>query len=130
SGRGVPGERRVRDDQGGGGERLARRGAHRRRDADRHPAPGGGRHHHVLREGRRTRGLSAMRRHPLVAVVLSVALAVAPVAGQSGNTERELGRRFLLESRSRLPLSDDPTVTSYIEGLGNRVVKTLGPQEF
>jgi predicted Zn-dependent protease len=67
----------------------------------------------------------------IVAVVLAVALAVSPaLADRSPNTERDLGRRFLLEARSQLPLIEDPAVAAYIEGLGKRLVTALGPQEF
>src|SRR5574341_22825 len=48
----LPRVRRVRDDQGGGGARLDRRGARDDRDAPLHPARGGRPRPHLLREGR------------------------------------------------------------------------------
>jgi predicted Zn-dependent protease len=72
---------------------------------------------------RRLRGVTA--------VVLATALVVQPaLAARSTNTETDLGRRFLLEARSQLPLIDDPVATTYIEGLGKKLVASLGPQEF
>src|SRR5262249_23365728 len=44
--------------------------------------------------------------------------------------EAELGRRFLLEARSQLPLIEDPAVTEYVERVGRRLVGVLGPQQF
>jgi predicted Zn-dependent protease len=70
-----------------------------------------------------------MRR--VLALVLAAALAAQPaLASRSSNTESDLGRRFLLEARSQLPLIDDPVATAYVEGLGRRLVTSLGPQEF
>ncbi|MGH7893666.1 MAG: M48 family metalloprotease [Candidatus Binatia bacterium] len=70
-------------------------------------------------------------RRPLLALACVVALVVQPAfAASQGNTERALGRRFFLEARSQIPLIEDPAVTSYVEGLGNRLVAGLGPQPF
>jgi predicted Zn-dependent protease len=72
------------------------------------------------------------RRRPLIAITLAALLAVPPAAlakpGDGG--ERDLGRRFLLEARSQLPLAEDPALTEYIQALGQRLVRELGPQEF
>ena len=68
---------------------------------------------------------------PTLAAVLAVALALAGPVGAAGEGgERELGRRFFLAARSELPLVEDPAVTEYVERIGARLVKTLGPQEF
>jgi predicted Zn-dependent protease len=73
-----------------------------------------------------------MRWRPLVAVVLAALLAVPPgvLAKKGDGGERDLGRRFLLEARSQLPLAEDPALTEYVEDLGRRLVAALGPQEF
>ena len=73
-----------------------------------------------------------MRRpRPLVAMLVAAAFTLQPlVAAGAVNTERDLGRRFYLEARSQLPLIDDPVANTYIEGLGKRLVASLGPQEF
>jgi beta-barrel assembly-enhancing protease len=63
------------------------------------------------------------------ALVLAAALCVQPVLAAS-TTERDLGRRFFLEARSQIPLVTDPAVTTYLTGLGRRLVDGLGPQEF
>ena len=62
--------------------------------------------------------------------MLAALLMVPPGAWARGNTERELGREFFLEARSQLPLSDDPALTEWLNGLGGRLVEALGPQEF
>ena len=71
------------------------------------------------------------RRRPALVAALAVALVAHGARAERGpSTERDLGRRFLLEARSELPLVTDPTVTSYVEGLGRRLVDSLGPQQF
>lgn len=71
------------------------------------------------------------RRSPLLAVLLAALLAVPPGAlAKKGNAERDLGRRFLLEARSQLPLAEDPALTEYVESVGRKLVDALGPQEF
>jgi predicted Zn-dependent protease len=73
--------------------------------------------------------VSARRR--FVAAVLACALAWAgSVRAAPGGGERELGRRFLLEARSELPLVEDPVVTDYVARIGRRLVATLGAQQF
>ncbi len=72
-----------------------------------------------------------MRRRPFVAILLATLLAVPPAAlAKKGNGERDLGREFLLEARSQLPISDDPALAEYIASLGRKLVESLGPQEF
>jgi predicted Zn-dependent protease len=67
-----------------------------------------------------------------IALILAASLALPPgaFAKKSGGGERDLGRRFLLEARSQLPITEDPALAEYIEQLGGRLVKALGPQEF
>jgi predicted Zn-dependent protease len=67
----------------------------------------------------------------VVAVVLAVTLAWPGAAlSARGNSEGDLGRRFLLEVRSQLPITEDPTLAEYVDRVGARLVKTLGAQEF
>ena len=71
------------------------------------------------------------RARAFVAWVLACALACAiPARAAREGGERELGRRFLLEVRSELPLVEDPVVTEYVDRIGRRLVATLGPQQF
>jgi predicted Zn-dependent protease len=70
-----------------------------------------------------------MKRSRLAAVVAAAALATTSSVGAS-NAERELGRRFMLEARSQLPLEEDPAVTELMRDLGGQLVAKLGPQEF
>ncbi len=70
-----------------------------------------------------------MRRSRGLAAALAVVLAVTGSAGASSG-ERELGRRFMLEARSQLPLVEDPAVTELVQGVAKRIVDALGPQEF
>ena len=66
-----------------------------------------------------------------LAAVLALVLALPPVArGAAGGSEAELGRRFLLEARAQLPLVDDPALTQYVERVGRRLIKTVGPQPY
>ena len=44
--------------------------------------------------------------------------------------ERDLGRKFALEARTKLPLIDDVEVNSYVERIGQKIVKGLGDQPF
>ena len=70
-----------------------------------------------------------MRRgQAVVAVALALALAVPSPA--RALSERELGRRFFLESRSELPLVEDPAVGEYVARIGRRLVATLGAQPY
>src|SRR5262249_18762248 len=132
SGGGVPRERRVRDGEGGRGTRLARRGTNRGRDPARDQARRRRHHHHLLRVRRRAPEPRMRWRSPLVAITLAALVAVPPSAwSQPGDGgERDLGRRFILEARSQLPLADDPALNEYVEKLGKRLVQELGPQEF
>jgi predicted Zn-dependent protease len=70
--------------------------------------------------------------YPFVAITLTAVLSLPPDAwakpGDGG--ERDLGRRFLLEARSQLPLAEDPAINEYVGKLGKRLVEALGPQEF
>ena len=73
-----------------------------------------------------------MRRpHPALALLVAGALIVQAAHGASSpTTERDLGRRFFLEARSQLPLVTDPAVQAYVEGIGRRLVESLGAQQF
>src|SRR5581483_6208583 len=130
-GRGVPGERGVRDGEGGGGAGMDRRGTRRRRDPHRDPSGRGRRYHLLLREGRGAKPMSAGRgiRRAVALVVLALIALPGQPAG-AGMDEREIGRRFLLEARGELPLIEDPAVKEYVERVGRRLVKTLGSQSF
>lgn len=72
-----------------------------------------------------------MSRRRSVAAALVPLLVVAQVqAMMSPAEETEVGRRFALEARAKLPLIDDVEVNLYVESLGRRIVATLGPQPF
>lgn len=70
-----------------------------------------------------------MRARPGIALLLVAALVLQCVPARA-ETERELGERFMLEARGGLPLVDDPAVTGYVQRLGNKLVETLGAQQF
>jgi predicted Zn-dependent protease len=65
-----------------------------------------------------------------VATLLAVTLAGRQAGALGTGAEEELGRRFFLSARSQLPLVDDPAVSEYVEGLGRKLVATLGSQPF
>jgi len=64
-----------------------------------------------------------------VVAALAVALVLVGTTARAAS-ERELGRRFVLQARSALPLIDDPAVLGIVRRLGGELVKSLGPQEF
>jgi len=64
-----------------------------------------------------------------LALGLAILLAV-PRATLPATAEQELGRRFFLEARGQLPLIEDPAVVEYVRALCQKLVDTLGSQEF
>ena len=74
----------------------------------------------------------------LVAVILALALffqgaltAQAALFGSFGvKDEQELGRKFDVLVRSRMPLVEDPEVKGYIQSIVDRLSKTFPPQPF
>jgi predicted Zn-dependent protease len=71
-----------------------------------------------------------MRPSRFAAGLAAAALATAPALVAASSAERELGRRFMLEARSQLPLVEDPAVNELLRALGAQLVAKLGPQEF
>jgi predicted Zn-dependent protease len=66
-----------------------------------------------------------------IAAALAVTLALAAPAAAIGlSEEREIGARFALEARRRLPLLREPTVTAYLGRVGARLVARLGDDQF
>src|SRR5256886_1200353 len=61
---------------------------------------------------------------------LGPAAVVALAAPAPALDESELGRRFLLTARGELPIVQDPSVTTYVERVGEKLVRVLGPQSF
>lgn len=66
---------------------------------------------------------------PAVAFLLCLLLTL-PAQALSPQEESDLGRRFALEVRVRVPLLDDPDVTGFVRRLGQRIVAELGEQPF
>ena len=66
---------------------------------------------------------------PALLLLLIVACAHAAFAG-SVTEEKELGRKFELQSRARLPLITDIEVSSYIDRIGQKIVAALDNQPF
>jgi len=71
-----------------------------------------------------------MPRKQVIALALAAALAARGGALGAAGGEAELGRRFLLEVRSQLPLIEDPAVKEYVDHVGRRLVTVLGAQQF
>ena len=63
---------------------------------------------------------------------LAVSALVWPrdVAAVSNTEELELGKKFALEARAKLPLIDDVEVTNYVNRIGQKIVGALGDQPF
>ncbi|MFQ5666652.1 MAG: M48 family metalloprotease [Candidatus Binatia bacterium] len=51
-------------------------------------------------------------------------------AGISVQDERELGKKFSLEARAKLPLLGDVEITNYVDHIGQKIVAALGAQPF
>ncbi len=70
--------------------------------------------------------------------VLCVQLLALPLFPESAasfgkfglSDEMELGRKFSIMIKSRLPLVEDPEVKGYIEGITQRLIKTAPPQPY
>lgn len=71
------------------------------------------------------------RRRPGTALLVAAALLIQSVRpAAASKTERELGREFLLQVRSQLPVLDDPAPQRFVERVGRRIVASLGATEF
>ena len=67
----------------------------------------------------------------LVVVLLALSLAWPYTAhAVSPSEEAELGRKFALEARAKLPLIEDVEVTGYVNRIGQKIVAALGDQPF
>ncbi|HVM98402.1 MAG TPA: M48 family metalloprotease [Candidatus Acidoferrales bacterium] len=66
----------------------------------------------------------------ILAVVVSLALVSQPAGAYSVTDEQNLGRKFAVEARSRLPLIDDPEINAYVDRIGQKIVAGLGDQPF
>lgn len=66
----------------------------------------------------------------VVAAVVFTALVCPGPAPASITMEREIGDEFLAQARRQLPLITDYELNSFISGLGQRLVATLGTQPF
>src|SRR5262245_19933204 len=73
-------------------------------------------------------GLSARRAAALLVVAALGASVPARAVGLA--EERELGARFALEARVRVPLLRAPAVSGYLRDVGNRLVSHLDTQPF
>jgi len=70
-------------------------------------------------------------RRAAVALGLAAVLAAVPRAGAMGlSDEREVGARFALEARRRVPLLREPAVGGYLRRLGTRLVARLDNDQF
>lgn len=66
-----------------------------------------------------------------VALLAASVIASAPPAHAIGlKDEQELGARFALEARRRLPLLREPAVTAYLRRVASRIVARLDAQQF
>ena len=63
-------------------------------------------------------------------IALAVALATGHAAAVSYQGERDLGRRFDLAVRQRVPMIEDPEVTGYVNEIGRKLVAKLDDSYF
>ena len=75
-------------------------------------------------------GATQLRRVLMWVVVYVVTFAHAIAAEVSVSDEKDLGRKFALEARARLPLIDDVEISSYVSRVGQKIVTALGDQPF
>ncbi len=74
---------------------------------------------------------AAWRRRIAVLGPAIVVLAIAASAVAIGlNDERELGARFALEARRRLPLIREPALSAYLARVGERIAARLDSRQF
>jgi Putative Zn-dependent protease, contains TPR repeats len=73
-----------------------------------------------------------LRTFRLLAVFVLLSHLVSPFAVHafSIGEERKLGERLLFSIRQEFPVLDDPDISQYINVLGNKVLKVVGPQYF
>jgi predicted Zn-dependent protease len=62
--------------------------------------------------------------------LICVVVWARTVTAASTADEKELGRKFALEARAKLPLIDDVQVNAYVNRVGQKVVAALGEQPF
>ena len=60
----------------------------------------------------------------------SIVLLPLQVGALTIGEERKIGEHLLYSLRKELPLLDDPDISQYINTLGGKVLKTVGPQYF
>ncbi|MBI3786351.1 MAG: M48 family metalloprotease [Deltaproteobacteria bacterium] len=65
-----------------------------------------------------------------LAAVLTLSFVGQNARAYSIADEQNLGRKFALEARSRLPLIDDAEINAYVDRIGQKIVKGLGDQPF
>lgn len=67
-----------------------------------------------------------------IAVLTLVAHLLLPVHGYalSIGEERKIGEYLLYSVRKQFPVLEDPDISQYINGLGKKVLATVGPQHF
>ena len=67
----------------------------------------------------------------ILVLLLGAVTLRAPAAGAMGlKEEKDLGARFALEARRRLPLIREPAVTAYLRRVAQRIIAHLDTQEF
>jgi predicted Zn-dependent protease len=68
----------------------------------------------------------------LIAVIVLCSYGLLPIQALALTIgdERKIGEQLLYSIRKELPLLDDPDISQYINTLGNKVLKTVGPQHF
>src|SRR5436309_4669660 len=66
----------------------------------------------------------------LSASAYTVLCGPSAVAIPSINEEKDLGKKFPLEARAKLPLIDDVEIETYVNGVGQKIVAALPEQPF
>ena len=67
----------------------------------------------------------------VIIAVFSVCLLLPPnTPALTIQEERELGEKIFQEVKKRWPLVQEPSANEYINGIGRRIIQSLGPQPF
>jgi predicted Zn-dependent protease len=69
-------------------------------------------------------------RVPRAALLATLLLLAAPAGGVSYQGERDLGLRFDLAARQKVPLINDPEVVAYVSGIGKKIAAALDDSYF
>lgn len=66
----------------------------------------------------------------LVVILSLIVITAGPASALTFDEERQLGREFFSYIKKNTKIVDDPSIQSYINGLGHKILSAAGPQPF